>query len=128
MDVVDLQTLITSYRKRRNGIRGEYLLDNFRIIDIINLSNKYGGNTTLSQLIKIIQGNRIYKCPKCNGEGYIEEEYNGYPEGLPDSGCVYKPAFRKISCDLCDGFGFTEKQYKPRMVQDGWEEDIDGNS
>lgn len=24
-------------------------------------------------------------------------------------------------CDLCNGEGYTEHQYKPKMIQDGWE-------
>lgn len=27
----------------------------------------------------------------------------------------------KVTCDLCNGEGYTEKEYKPKMVQDGWE-------
>lgn len=93
-----------------------------KIIEAIELCQKYGENTTLGELRKKIQGKKIHRCPKCEGNGYIVEEYNAYPSGFPDSGWVYEPGYRNITCDLCDGEGFTENEFRPRMVQDGWEE------
>lgn len=87
----------------------------------INLMNRYGKDTTLGELVKKIQGNKIYKCPKCGGRGYISKRYNAYPPYLPDSGWVEDWKWKEIDCDLCKGEGYTEHEYKPRIVQDGWE-------
>lgn len=89
--------------------------------DVIEIRDFYGGDTTLDRLVELVQKNRIYKCPKCNGRGKVSIKYNSYPDNMPDSGWVVKWAYKDIPCDLCDGEGYTEKKYKPRMVQDGWE-------
>lgn len=81
----------------------------------------YGGEVTLDQVLKHIQGNKIHKCPKCHGKGTISVKYNAYPSGLPDSGWGVDWKYRDEPCDLCNGEGYTEHKYKPRMVQDGWE-------
>lgn len=94
-----------------------------KIHEIVSLCDYYGENITLGELRKLIQGRKTHKCPKCNGTGIISVEYNGYPDGLPDSGWVYQAAFRNETCDLCKGEGYTGKLMKPRMVQDGWEEE-----
>ncbi len=91
------------------------------IKDIKALVVTYGANTTLGEMLKRVQGNKIYRCPKCNGRGFRTVEYNGYPSGLPDSGFVYEAAYKDVVCDLCKGEGYTDHEYKPRMVQDGWE-------
>lgn len=44
-----------------------------------------------------------------------------YPSGLPDSGWVEDWRYREVKCDLCNGEGYTEHEYKPKMIQDGWE-------
>lgn len=64
---------------------------------------------------------RTHKCPKCNGEGHILVEYDAYPTGLPDSGWATDMKTKKVVCDLCGGNGYTVKEYKPKMVQQGWE-------
>lgn len=87
----------------------------------IELAEKYGRNTTLGDLVRKIQGNKIYRCPKCNGSGKVNVRYNAYPSGLPDSGWVEDWKYKDIECDLCHGEGYTEHEYKPRMIQDGWE-------
>lgn len=92
-----------------------------KVHEIVALCNQYGENTTLVEIRQSIQGERKYLCPKCNGTGNIIIEYNDYPPGLPDSGFVYRAAYRNVECDLCDGEGYTAKLMKPHMVQDGWE-------
>lgn len=92
-----------------------------RICEIKGLVDRYGANTTLGKILTEIQGNKVHKCPKCNGLGYTEHEYNSYPEGFPDSGWVYQPAYKSVECDLCKGEGYTEHEYKPKMIQCGWE-------
>lgn len=88
---------------------------------IKDLISTYGANATLEEVLVKVQGNKIYKCPKCNGRGYETVEYNKYPSGLPDSGWVYDPGYKNVTCDLCKGEGYTAHEYKPKMVQDGWE-------
>lgn len=78
------------------------------IIDIVNLEKFYGCDMTLGKLKETIIGNKINECPKCNATGVTTA-----------GGEIYK-------CDLCDGEGYSEKRYKPRMVQDGWEEITNG--
>ena len=89
--------------------------------EAIELTKRYGSSTTLGDLARKIQGDKSYKCPKCNGSGKVSVRYNAYPTGLPDSGGVEDWKYKDIECDLCHGEGYTEHEYKPRMVQDGWE-------
>jgi len=90
------------------------------INEVKGLVDRYGADMTLGQVLIKVQGNKIYKCPKCEGKGFITIKYNSYPKGLPDSGWVYEPAYRDVECNLCNGEGYTDHEYKPRMVQDGW--------
>lgn len=92
-----------------------------KICAIKNLISLYGKDTTLNDVLKNIQKNKIYKCPKCNGEGSIIVRYNAYPSGLPDSGFVEDWQYKNVECDLCHGEGYTDKEYIPKMIQDGWE-------
>lgn len=92
-----------------------------KVHEIINLCNTYGYNTKLEEVLKMIQGDRIYKCPKCNGKGVVSVRYNAYPSGLPDSGWVEDWKYKDVTCDLCHGEGYTSHEYKPKMIQDGWE-------
>ena len=91
---------------------------------ISNLITKYGPNTTLGDILKHKSYDKMYVCPKCSGRGYVLIKYNSYPKNLPDSGFVYEPALKDEKCDVCNGVGYTEKPMRPRMVQDGWEEDL----
>ena len=84
---------------------------------------EYGALTPLKDVFRIVLQNNIYECPKCSGRGYIKIRYNGYPNGLPDSGWVYEEAYRDDKCDLCKGIGYTSKPMKPKFKQVGWEED-----
>lgn len=93
-----------------------------KIREVVALCEQYGENTTLGEILRNVQGRKKYICPKCKGTGIITVEYNGYPNGLPDSGWVYEAAYRKEECDLCKGEGYTGKLMKPHMVQEGWEE------
>ena len=88
-----------------------------KIHEMICMRNTYGGETTLDELVNRIQGNKIHRCPKCGGSGTIVKRVNRaqYWECCDD----YKEV--EVTCDLCNGEGYTEKRYEPRMVQDGWE-------
>lgn len=89
--------------------------------EIVSLIERYGEDATLKEILEDIESKSIYrrykyKCPKCEGKGYLVKEYNGYPSGLPDSGWVYEAAYDYRKCDLCNGLGYTEKEYKPKTV------------
>lgn len=92
-----------------------------KINEVKGLIEQYGEQTTLGEILRKVQGDKIYKCPKCRGKGYVTVEYNCYPSGLPDSGFVYKPGYKNKKCNLCNGEGYTSHEYKPKMIQDGWE-------
>ena len=88
------------------------------IIQIEELISKFGEDVTLKDVLEHVKScspyiHLPYKCPKCNGQGYLVTEYNCYPTGLSDSGWVYKPAYDYTTCDLCKGMGYTEKEMKP---------------
>lgn len=81
-----------------------------------SLIAKYGNTVTLEDayLRTVEKTSKRYCCPKCNGNGYLVREYNSYPPGLPDSGCVYEPGYDYSECDLCHGKGYTDKKYVPK--------------
>jgi len=101
----------------------EYEAKHSRADIIAQLIVEYGADTTLSDALRRELRANIYKCPKCDGRGYIKIEYNGYPRGLPDSGFVYEAAYKDNKCDLCNGIGYTSKKMQPRMIMDGWTEE-----
>lgn len=92
---------------------------------IKSLISKYGEETSLRDTLHKHLSPYFFECPKCHGAGYTTEEYNGYPAGLPDSGWVYEPAYRKIRCTLCNGIGHTREEYVEKthtaVVVDGYE-------
>lgn len=87
------------------------------ISQVEELRQCYGGETTIDQMLAHIQGKKTHRCPKCDGAGYIVETYNA----AEPWDCCEQLKERKVTCDLCNGEGYTEHEYKPRMVQDGWE-------
>lgn len=91
-----------------------------KICDVVRLCKTYGENTTLAELLKEIQGNKIHKCPKCSGTGKITKKRNKaqYWECCDDYE-YYE--YYDVECDLCNGQGYKEHMYKPKMIQDGWE-------
>lgn len=90
-----------------------------KICDVVRLCKIYGENTTLAELQKEMQGNKIHKCPKCSGTGKITKKRNKaqYWE------CCDDYEYYDVECDLCNGQGYTEHVYKPKMIQDGWEQE-----
>ena len=92
-----------------------------KVHEIDALISRFGSGTTLREIRQYVMGNRIHKCPKCHGNGYVEVEYNAYPSGLPDSGFAVDMRIKHEPCELCDAHGYTEKELKPKMVQHGWE-------
>lgn len=82
------------------------------IYELEQLISKHG-DVKISELISRLKGNKIHQCPKCNGLGYNKVKYNAYPSGLPDSGWVEDWRYKDVPCDVCDNFGYTEKELKP---------------
>ena len=80
---------------------------------------RYGEDTPIKNILKDVKLRSPYnilryKCPKCHGTGYLVEEYNAYPSGLPDSGWVYKAGYNYEVCNICNGYGYTEDEYVPQ--------------
>ncbi len=88
-----------------------------KVKEAIALMKEYGAKTTLGEVVKKVQGNKIHKCPKCGGTGTVTKKRNKaqYWE------CCDDWEYYEIMCDLCNGDGYTEHEYKPKMIQDGWE-------
>lgn len=89
------------------------------IKDLRSAIHKFGGNKPLNTLLKETL-EAWHECPKCQGTGvfvFKEQDYMSHPES-PSYGRVYETI---RDCDLCDGVGRTERQMKPKMVQQGWE-------
>ena len=86
-----------------------------KIQQLEKLIARYGKQAKLIDVLNDVRGNRIYKCPKCEGTGVLVEKFNDYPRGLPDSDYTYKEGRRECSCDLCDGHGYTSKEFKPKF-------------
>lgn len=90
-----------------------------KVHDIDVLISQYG-DLKLSEIRLKIMGDRKYRCPNCNGIGVVRVKYNAYPSGLPDSGWVEDWKYKAVGCDLCNGHGYTVKEYVPNMIQQGW--------
>lgn len=93
---------------------------------MISESTQYTGKDGVQYSTKkeAIESLGYFVCPKCNGEGHYEVTYNSYPTGFPDSGFVYTEGKKDEKCSLCITTGYTSKKMKPKMVQQGWEEDV----
>ena len=52
-------------------------------------------------------------CPNCQGFGKIEEKYNAYPQGLPDSMWGEKWEYREVECPACKGKGWADHKLEP---------------
>lgn len=90
--------------------------------DIIMLIETHG-DMKLSELVKMMLGDRLYTCPECKGKGVFRKAHNSYPSGLPDSGWVFDEKYmyyRDENCTLCEGHGYTVKEFVPKMIQQGW--------
>lgn len=88
-----------------------------KIYEAISLMKDYGENATLGEVVKKIQGKKIHKCPKCGGTGKVTKRRN---KAQYWECCDNWVEYEEI-CSLCNGEGYTEHEYKPRMIQDGWE-------
>ncbi|MFD1899230.1 hypothetical protein [Enterococcus termitis] len=90
--------------------------------EIKKLIKFYSASATLGEIFEDF--GRPYECPQCEGTGFYQKKVVvPYPRGLPDSGWVPDSIeYKRSQCELCDGHGYSDKEYKPKMVQDGWQE------
>ena len=81
---------------------------------------RYG---SLAKLIDIVDKHKPlgFKCPECKGNGTVKEKYATDTLAVA-TGCA-DWSYHDVECKLCHGTGAVEKKMKPRMVQDGWEEE-----
>lgn len=84
-----------------------------KIIDLENLIDEYG-DKNIGSIIETMKGNKKYKCPDCKGTGTKKSVFR---QGMLGWDTIYD--YKK--CELCNGFGYTEYQFKPKLIQDGWE-------
>ncbi|MEI5994799.1 hypothetical protein [Candidatus Enterococcus mansonii] len=90
--------------------------------EVKKMMSDYSANATLKEIFE--DCGRPYKCPQCKGSGFYQKKIRvPYPSGLPDSGWVPDTIeYKRTECELCDGHGWATKEYKPKMVQEGWED------
>lgn len=81
---------------------------------IEELIKQYGPETALKDVL-CFETTHKYICPKCIGRGEIFKE----DTNLDWAGSHFEGY---IECDLCKGEGYTNKKYKPKYIQDGYEE------
>ncbi|QFR55776.1 hypothetical protein JC221_130 [Yersinia phage JC221] len=91
--------------------------NNLRVSDLRGLCAVLGGEMTLRRMVDELQKRYPHKCPKCNGDGFVEIRMNTYPDGLRDSGWVDQMEDFKITCDICNGHGFTAEKLIAKTVQ-----------
>lgn len=71
--------------------------------------------------IECIHHEGNYVCPKCKSLGTVKGRYNAYPSGLPDSGWVDDWKYKDVTCNVCNGKGYTETKLKPIIKVVGYE-------
>ena len=64
------------------------------IHEAIELCHRYGQNTTMGEFVRMVQGNKTYKCPHCHGNGLVTGSVCG------------QKILGGIPCDLCKGEGY----------------------
>ena len=89
--------------------------------EVKQMIREYSATATLEEIFESFE--RPFECPQCKGTGFYQKKVVvPYPSGLPDSGWVPDSIeYRRTECELCDGHGWAAKEYKPKMVQDGWQ-------
>lgn len=87
-------------------------IDPRRIEAIEAFIQEYGEDRTLKEVLNLELPPTKFRCPKCNGKGYILEKYNAYPSNLPDSGWGELWKYREKTCSLCNGEGWTDEEYE----------------
>ncbi len=75
----------------------------------------YDENITIKELKNFIKKKYPYICPKCNGKGRMYKQDDNYTLGGYHYGGY-------IDCDICGGYGRTEKEMKPKYQVIGYEQ------
>ena len=85
-----------------------------------DLMQRYGKE---ARLVDVLTSFRPigFKCPQCGGKGKFSEKYDAAYGRLDAVAADWQ--YRDVKCPLCNGTGAVQTKMKPRMVQDGWEED-----
>lgn len=85
-----------------------------------DLMRRYGKE---ARLVDVLNSFRPigFKCPQCGGKGTVKEKYSTDMLAAA-TGCA-DWQYHDVKCPLCNGTGAVQTKMKPRMVQDGWEED-----
>jgi len=65
------------------------------------------GDIPLSELQRMIQGDRAHKCPKCIGKGTVPICVRPAEMGYWDAEYVDR------NCGVCGGHGYTSREVKP---------------
>lgn len=89
------------------------------IKDLQKAISRFGGKVPL-QLLLDENLAKMHTCPLCKGKGIeekIEYDYMSH-RNSPSYGTERRAT---VQCSLCEGIGKTEREYKPKMVQQGWE-------
>lgn len=77
-----------------------------KIIDLITLQKRYG-DIKISEVIA--KQNRPFICPKCNGTGSENRLVRQGNYGYTDD------EYKIVDCNICDGYGYTQRQMKPKI-------------
>lgn len=90
-----------------------------KAFEIKALEKEYGSEATLGQVFKCLE--RPYQCPQCDGAAvcYKTRSKNTFLEKVLNQ--KQEPEGLLVTCDLCDGQGWTEKEFVPKLIQAGWE-------
>ena len=76
-----------------------------KIHEVIRLRNIYGGKRTLDDLVKLIQGNKIYECPKCGNDSFETDQFQATGGTVAKVLDIQNKKFTAVSCKKC---GYTE--------------------
>lgn len=87
-----------------------------KVHKMLELCERYGSNTTLGDLARKVQKNKIYKCPGCGGTGCIKAKCIAYFPNPHDGGWIQGWKYTDTECYLCNGDGYTEKKYKKQIT------------
>lgn len=83
----------------------------YKVHEIEELVEVHGEDFTLGQLLEYYKGDKIYKCPKCEGKGVLLVEFKpSYMGFIPPIN--WTPSMKEIDCDLCNGEGYTSEEYE----------------
>lgn len=90
-----------------------------KAFEIKALEKEYGSEATLEQVFELLE--RPYQCPQCNGAAVCckPSPKNTFLGKLLNQAVESEQVLS--ACELCDGQGWTEKEFVPKLIQAGWE-------